>query len=199
VLKKYVIAFSVAALCSSGIAAAQAQSGQTQSPERPPQDAPAPQTQGTTDSRAGSDQPAAQAASRTVTGCVYREADVPGRAPNVAERAGVMEDYILAVSGGSADASGAGTPGAVGTSGAAAGQMYKLELIADDKLRAVVGKRVEVTGRVDAEAGDARASGTPATSDTDRAIGRDRVNLPEFEVTSIREVEGTCPAKPSAR
>ena len=38
----------------------------------------------------------AQAASTTLVGCVYQEKDVPGRAPNVAERAGVMEDYILA-------------------------------------------------------------------------------------------------------
>lgn len=37
----------------------------------------------------------AATASVTVEGCLVREKDVPGREPNVAERAGVMEDYIL--------------------------------------------------------------------------------------------------------
>lgn len=141
----------------------------------------------------------------TLTGCVYREKDVASRAPNVAERAGVLEDYILADVKPSASASAgstAGTPGATGTAGttaAKAGTMYKLEKIADEKLRAAVGKRVEVTGRIDAEATDAKsATGASAATQTDRAVGRDRVNLPEFEVDSLREVSGSCPATPSA-
>ena len=32
----------------------------------------------------------------TLSGCLYREDQVPGRKPNVAERAGILEDYILA-------------------------------------------------------------------------------------------------------
>jgi hypothetical protein len=131
---------------------------------------------------------------------VYREKDVPGRAPNVAERAGVLEDYILAEikSGGGQPA--AGAPGPVGTSGttqAQFGAMYKLELADDSKLSAVVGKRVEVTGRIDREAGDSARppAATPQASQTDKAIGRDRVDLAEFEVASIREVSGACPAK----
>src|SRR6187551_2442218 len=32
----------------------------------------------------------------TLTGCLYREEQVPGRKPNIVERAGVLEDYILA-------------------------------------------------------------------------------------------------------
>jgi hypothetical protein len=149
--------------------------------------------------------PAADKGTTTLTGCVYREKDVPSRAPNVAERAGVLEDYILADVKPSASASAGsatGTPGATGTAGttaAKAGAMYKLEKIADEKLRAAVGKRVEVTGRVDAEASDAKsATGASATTGTDRAVGRDRVNLPEFEVVSMREVSGSCPATPSA-
>ena len=38
----------------------------------------------------------AQQAQTTIVGCVYEEADVPGRAPNPAERVGLFEDYILA-------------------------------------------------------------------------------------------------------
>ena len=31
----------------------------------------------------------------TVEGCLMREADVPGRKPNIVERQNIMEDYIL--------------------------------------------------------------------------------------------------------
>ncbi len=163
-----------------------------------------PQPRPTTETSAA----APQATTTTVIGCVYREKDVPGRAPNVAERAGVLEDYILAeVSGLS------GSPGATGTSGTsgsaakpgaasagATGAMYKLEFAKDDQLKTLVGKRVEVVGRIDAEAGDsaAPAPGTKSST-TDKALGRDRVDLAEFEVSSIKEVAGTCPATPASR
>jgi hypothetical protein len=180
--RNYFHASAVAVLFSGVLIAQAAASGQ------------APETQ----PRATGTQP-----TTTLAGCVYQEKDVPGRAPNPAERAGILEDYILAEvtpsqpQGTPATA----TPGTTGTSGTAkSSAMYKLELIDDAKLKAMVGKRVEVTGRIDAEAGDKPAtSATPPTTPTDRAIGRDRVDLPEFEVTSIKEVSGTCPAKPSAK
>ncbi len=145
--------------------------------------------------------------STILTGCVYQEKDVPGRAPNPAERAGILEDYILAeVQPGPSSARSTATTGTsgaatTGTSGVKSGAMYKLEKVKDDQLKELVGKRVEVTGRIDAEAGDAKNPGAtaPKTSATDRVIGHDRVDLPEFEVESIREVSGTCPAKPSSR
>jgi len=153
----------------------------------------------------GSQKPEAAAGATTVlTGCVYREKDVPGRAPNVAEKAGVLEDYILAEVKPSAAAgtgSSTATTGAIGTSGTMPSvAMYKLEKIADEQLRAAVGKRVEVTGRIDAEAGDAAGSAgsAPVTTPTDKAIGHDRVNLPEFEVASMREVAGSCPSTPTS-
>jgi hypothetical protein len=132
----------------------------------------------------------------TLVGCLYREGQVPGRTPTVVERAGVLEDYILA------DATmppptRPGTPaGAVGTSGTtpSTGNMYKVENIPDDRLKAMVGKRVEVSGRIDPE--DAGLGGGPAR---DRGPGPDKVNLPEFEAASIREVSGTCPAVPASR
>jgi hypothetical protein len=56
-----------------------------------------------------------------------------------------------------------------------------------------------VTGRIDASADD--ATGQPPasaqTNRTDRVVGHDRIDLPEFEVTSIRAVAGSCPAKPT--
>ena len=149
--------------------------------------------------RATAPQATTPQASTVLTGCVYREKDVPGRAPNVAERAGVLEDYILAEV---RPASASGTAGTTGTAGTAGTMqpMYKLELVSDDKLKTMVGKRVEVTGRIDAEAGDAKsAAPAPPTSQTDKVIGRDKVDLAEFEVTDIKEIAGSCPATPSGR
>ena len=75
--------------------------------------------------------------------------------------------------------------------------MYKLEHTSDNRLKSMVGKRVEVTGRVDAEAND--ASGQPPasaeTNKTDRIVGHDRIDLPEFEVSSIRVVLGQLPGQ----
>jgi hypothetical protein len=133
-------------------------------------------------------------ATTTLSGCLYREDQVPGRKPNVAERAGILEDYILA------DASAAGTQkGPQGLTGntPASGNMYKVEGPSDERLKALVGKRVEVTGRIDPEGGPGAAPGAPRP---DRGVGPDQINLPEFEATSIREISGTtCPATPAAR
>jgi hypothetical protein len=176
-VRKYLIATAAVVACSSLVGVAQSPSSSTPA-------APAQQTQ---------PQATTAQASTTLTGCVYREKDVPGRAPNVAERAGVLEDYILA------DVKPASASGAVGTSGAASHGMYKLELIADERLKAAVGKRVEVTGRIDADAGDSKSVAPSATSQTDKAIGHDKVDLAEFEVSSMREVAGNCPATPAGK
>ncbi len=136
----------------------------------------------------------------TLVGCLYTEDQVPGRKPNVAERAGVLEDYILAdvaPAAGAARAPGSGaTAGATGTTGTT-GAMYKVENIPDEKLKAMVGKRVEIVGQIDTERDQA---GRPTTAPTpDRGVGPDSVSLPEIEASSIREVSGTCAATPAAR
>ena len=145
---------------------------------------------------AGSVALAQSSSTTTITGCVYEEKDVPGRAPNIAERVGVLEDYILAEI---TPAEAAKPTGTTGSSVPTTYSMYKLEHTSDKVLKEMVGKRVEVTGKVDAKAND--ATGQPPssaqTSKTDRIIGHDRINLPEFEVSSIRAVSGSCPAKPT--
>jgi hypothetical protein len=77
----------------------------------------------------------------TLVACLYREESVPGRTPNAAEKAGVLEDYILADASMPADATKNTT--------LATGNMYKVENIPDEKLRSLVGKRVEVSGKID--------------------------------------------------
>lgn len=138
-------------------------------------------------------QPQAAAASQalTLSGCLYREDQVPGRTPNLAERVGILDDFILA------DASvAAGPKGPQGLTGNTppSGNQYEVDGIADEKLKAFVGKRVEVTGKIDPE-----GSTLPGGPRPDRGIGPDKINLPEIEATSIREVAGTCPATPAPR
>jgi len=135
----------------------------------------------------------AQPTTMTLTGCLYREEQVPGRQPNVAERAGVLEDYIIA----DAAIAGGTKPGLISGATPASGNMYKVEGPSDERLKSLVGKRVEITGRIDPEGGPGASPGAPRP---DRGVGPDTINLPEFEATSIREVTGsTCPATPAAR
>lgn len=136
----------------------------------------------------------------TLVGCLYKEDQIPGRTPNVAERAGILEDYILADATMKTDqAKGAAT----GTSGTlpASGGIYKIEKIADEKLKALVGKKVEVTGRIDPQRAQAPGRPGSATGAPTPDVGPspDRINLPEFEASSIREISGQCPAKPTMR
>jgi hypothetical protein len=184
-------AAAMMALSIAGVGA-QSQPPQGQPPQtQPPQTAQPP----------AATAPAQSAEATTVQGCVYKEADVPGRTPNVAEKAGIAEDYILVASPAQSETAGtsgttppAATAGTAGTAGMSAPtKAYKLEKIADEQLKAVVGKRVEVTGRV-----DAGASGTAPSPDRNPG-SPDKIELPEFEVTSIKEVEGSCPATPSIR
>lgn len=183
-MRKSIMAAALAPLFVAALAASQsAAQAQYPPPAQPPQTPPAP---GAT----------AQQPTTTLAGCLYREDQVPGRKPNVAERAGVMEDYILAdASAASTQPKPGTTPGATGTTGTtpSSGNMYKVEGPSDEKLKALVGKRVEVTGRIDPEGGPG-GTGKPRE---DRGLGPDQINLPEFVATSIREISGTCPATPA--
>jgi hypothetical protein len=166
----------------------------------------APPSQGqTTTPRSNPQTPAATATvqpTTTLVGCLYRENQVPGRKPNVVERAGVLEDYILADATMSPeDAGSRATAGTTGTSASmpASGNMYKIEKIPDERLKALVGKRVEVKGKIDPQRrppGPESATGAPTP---DRSLGPDQINLPELEASAIREIGGTCPATPAPR
>ena len=128
-----------------------------------------------------------------LSGCLVREQDVPGRKPNVAERAGVMEDYILTEATAASERPASGAPGAVGTSGTTQNisRMYKVEGIPDEKLKALVGKHVEITGRVDEDDSREVSPAAPAGAATPRSPSAD---MPEFEATAIKETTGTCAA-----
>jgi hypothetical protein len=187
--KRFIV--GIVALCSTAaLAAAQA----PQEPGQPTAPRPSPQAPA----------PIASAGQITLVGCLYQEAQVPGRTPNVAERAGILEDYILADATMPAGQSRPGaTAGATGTSGTVpkSGNMYKVENIPDERLKALVGKRVEVMGRIDPEGLPAPVGrpGVTGGPTPDKGPGPDQINLPEFEASSVREIAGTCPANPAPR
>jgi hypothetical protein len=189
VIRRYIVSTTLALACGSVfVAAQQPSSGAASSPaqegQRPATPTPSPST--TT---------AGRQASATFVGCLYAESAIPGRTPNAAERAGVREDYILAnATMGSSTTAGA-TPGAAGTSGTTreGTGMYKIENIPDERLKPLVGKRVEVMGRLDTEGNAPAGAASP-----NRNVGPDAVSLSEIEATGIKEVAGTCPATPSA-
>lgn len=134
-----------------------------------------------------------QARAVTVEGCLLREADVPGRKPNIVERAGITEDYILtstkmvkgsAPAGGSAAETRQSGDKPVGTAGGREA-MYEVEGIDDEELKQHVGRRVQIEGtfeHID------RAKATP-----ERGTPAD--DLVEIRGTTIRHVPGDCPAK----
>ena len=130
----------------------------------------------------------------TLTGCLYREEQVPGRKPDVLERAGIGEDYIIAGVRVAGEQRPTGTAGSASTAVPSTGTTYKVGKIADEKLKPLVGKRVEVTGRIDPEGRSRLGVGGPKP---DAGLGPDKISLPEIEASSIREVSGQapCPAK----
>jgi len=165
---------------AGGLALAVTVGAQNPPPQTPPQQpAPAPRTPATQD----------QAKMVTVEGCLVREADVPGRKPNVAERAGIAEDYILtgikmvkgsAPAAVTAQAKPSDAP--TGTAGTRAGIMYEVEGIEEDQLKQNVGRRVQIDGTF--ENVDRAPAPTTPTAD-----------LVEIRGTVIRQVAGDCPAK----
>jgi len=124
----------------------------------------------------------------SLTGCLYRQRDVPGRIPNLTETATALEAYVVA------DArivgEGSSAPGLVGGTG---GRTYKVESIPVEQVRALVGKRVEVSGRVETDDEDgARPDRNP--------VSRELIDFSDFVAASIREVAGgtACSARPAA-
>jgi hypothetical protein len=109
--------------------------------------------------------PATTADALKLTGCLKMEKEVPGLKPNVAERAGVTDDYILTNAMLAKDSR---------VSGIAVAGMYEIEGIPEDQLRSHVNHHVEVDGRI----------GKPGIEG----------DAPDFNATSVRMLAATCPA-----
>lgn len=138
----------------------------------------------------------------TVQGCLMREADVPGLAPNVAERAGITEDFVLTsarITKGSDTASGS----ARSTESKPA--MFEVEGLSKDQLQSHLNKRVEIDGTIDpdqaARRDTTRAPVPPKPDPTMPAPRPDGMKTPassagdliELQAKTIRPVPGDCP------
>jgi hypothetical protein len=109
----------------------------------------------------------------TVVGCLQEEKDVHGQQSNVAERAGVGDDFILtqtsmksgtdgSAAAGSTVTGGSSASGSAGMAGSQA--MYKVKGLDDEKLRPLINKRVEVMGKIKQQSH--RAKGAVETGNT---------------------------------
>ena len=103
----------------------------------------------------------------TIAGCLQQEKDVPGLQPNVAERAGVTEDYILTNVKMSPSSS---------VSGIAVSTKYEIEGIAEAELKKHLNHQVELTGQI--------TQAEPTSSDA----------TPDFRATSVKMLAATCNA-----
>jgi glucose/arabinose dehydrogenase len=158
-MNKRLMSIAIAALATASVTLG-AQAPQTPSTPQPP-DNPQP-TAMQTPNRATPANP-----SITITGCLKEEKDVPALKPNVAERAGITEDYILTnvkMSPSSA------------VSGIGVSTKYEIEGIAEAELKKHLNHQVELTGQVVQPAADA--------SDT----------APDFRATSLKMISATCGA-----
>ena len=104
----------------------------------------------------------------TITGCLKEEKDVPGLKPNVAERAGVSEDYILTNVKMAASSK---------VSGIALATRYEVEGPSNDELKKHINHQVELTGTIT----QAAPAGNDETAD--------------FKATAVKMVAATCPAQ----
>ena len=166
---------TITALMLAGAMTLNAQAPQV--PQTTPQAPPAPPaaSQPATDQQPATQRPVsdsarAQAATAqviTISGCLKEEKDVPGLKPNVAERAGVSEDYILTNVKMAASSK---------VSGIALATRYELEGPSNDELKKHINHQVEVTGTI--------TQPTPAGND----------ETADFKATAVKMIAATCPA-----
>lgn len=122
----------------------------------------------------------------TVEGCLLNESDVPGRKPNVAERAGVAEDYILTkakvVKGKEPTPATPPSGDRPAATSDARAKMFEVKGIDDQELKKHVGRRVQVEGQFENldQARDSAEQSTPAD------------DLAEIRASKIRPVSGDC-------
>ena len=136
----------------------------------------------------------------TVTGCVQRESDYrraadAGKGGAAGTGMGVGNEFVLinAAAGSAAD-----TPTGTSGSTASGGTAYEVTGPNEGQLASHIGKRVEIRGKV--KAAETTASGQPTGGATAGEpprgvdVGGKDLKLKELEITSVREVSGTCPA-----
>ena len=153
--------------------------------------------------------PAAPAAQKepaeqvTLIGCVqseedYRKANNLGKGGTAGTGVGAGNEFIL-VAAMKAPAGGA-TAGTAGTAGptATGTDAYELSGDKESELKAFVGKRVEIAGKMKAAetttTGKPTGGATAGTPPTGVDIASKDLKLREIDIVSVKESPGTCPA-----
>jgi hypothetical protein len=161
-----------------------------------PQQSPAPPSQ----TSAPATRPAAAGQQVTIVGCVQREADYrkahdDGKGGVAGTGVGAGNEFVLINAAVSAGGSTAAAP--TGTAGATGGTAYELTGSGEGQAAKFVNKRVEVMGMFKAAE---TAAGAPTGGPTAGAppsgvdvVSKD-LKLREFEVSSVKEATGNCPA-----
>jgi hypothetical protein len=139
----------------------------------------------------------------TIVGCVQREADYrkahdSGRGGVAGTGAGVGNEFVL-INASRNDAGTAGRPTGTAGTAEAGGMAYELTGPSEGQLASYVGRRVELKGKI--KAGEVDASNRPTGGATAGRppsgvdVTSKDLKLREFEVSSVREASGTCPAQ----
>lgn len=141
-----------------------------------------------------------------ISGCVVSESDYrkmhnAGNGGVAGTGIGVGNEYILmsASNGPSSSAPTAtGTSGSTASTASSMAMAYELTGSGEGQLSRFVGRRVELTGMF--KAGEMGAAGQPTGGPTAGApphgvdVGGKDLKLREFEVASVKEATGDCPA-----
>lgn len=152
-----------------------------QTPQTPPQTP-------TTTPSATQTQPRSGSADQviTISGCLKEEKDVAGAKPNVAERAGMGNDFVLTnvkMASGSA------------VQGITVATKYEVEGIAEAELKKHLNHQVELTGKISqTSAGSAAGAATGAATAATGTAGATTGDAPDFQATSMKMISATCPA-----
>ena len=193
-MKRVFVGAALAATVTLGMVASAQSTGQ------PPVQSPPPAT-----AQAPAQQPTEKAPEQPVTivGCVqleadYRKANNLGKGGAAGTGAGAGDEFILvnaSIQQAGAPAAPAGTTGTSG--GTAEGTAFELSGDKEDDVKAFVGKRVEIMGKLKAAhkgpmgaTGGATAGKPPEGVDVASAD----LKLREVDVMSVKETTGTCPA-----
>ena len=160
-----------------------------------PQQSPASQSQ----TAAPASRPAAAGQQVTIVGCVQREADYrkahdDGKGGVAGTGVGAGNEFVLINAAVSTGGSGAAPTGTAGSTG---GTAYELTGSGEGQAAKFVNKRVEVMGMFKAAetAGGAPTGGPTAGAPPSGVdvVSKD-LKLREFEVSSVKEATGNCPA-----
>jgi hypothetical protein len=216
---RQLFAGAAAIMCATALTAAQTPATGA-SPQVPParQNAPTiaePRSeqkatpQASTTERASGDQSPIK-----LEGCLVRQQDIPGQPPADADKAGRMNDYILISSASQPTAvgtSGSNTPAAVGSEAKPTmnlGAMYKVKGTSEMQLQQLAGKRVSVSGQIEAAVNQkAATASTPAVgtgsqtqsgTDANNGFGDEKTAYRTIAASSINEVSGSCAALPKS-